>query len=345
MSPTREDLPLRTAAGFVLARRRKGGLEYLALKSRRSGEMGLPKGHSDPGESLVQTALRETLEETGIDDIDIRRRFRRTLEYVVTRKGRRWHKQVVLFAAYTKADRIQLSAEHSNYAWLGLGSMMHAMPWMDLQKAVYRAALFLKDPTLFELDPATEAEAYAHLKRLPHADRRLRQHLRGGARLARLFAQALSEAGKRIHIEATAAGTVLHDVGRALGEHEDHQRAGVRHLRKTALAPYAFACISHFTKGAKPGALRTAGLPPKLVSSFRRLSDLRTMTWEERCAALADACMLGDEPVAPALRFADLRERYDAPALIDLQERRTEKLRRKIEGVIGVDPIELARLH
>ena len=338
------ELPLRRASGFVLARRKKGRLRYLALRMKRSGEMGLPKGHSDPGETEIQTALRETAEETGLEDIDIRGRFRRTLNYVVTRRGRKWHKQVVLFAAYAQEGKVRLSDEHDAYEWLDLGEMIDAMPWMDLQKSVYRAALFLKDPALFELDPVSEAEAYAYLKTLPEAHRTLRHHLRGGARLARTFAEALAEAGKRIHVEATAAGTVLHDVGRALGDHADHQRAGVRHLRKTALAPYSFACISHFTKGAKPRALRRAGLDRKTVASFERMIDLRKLTWEERCAALADACMKQDEAVPPTVRFADLRERYDAPELIAVQEKRTEKIRRKIERAIGTDPLALVGL-
>ena len=162
--------------------------------------------------------------------------------------------------------------------------------------------------------------------------------------MARRFAEALAEAGERVHVEATAAGAILHDVGRALGRHADHQRAGVKHLRKTALAPYGFACVSHFTKGASPKALRLAGVKRGVVASFQKMTDMGTLTWEERCVALADACMRQDEPVTPAVRFSDLRQRYDAPELIDLQERCTEKIRYKIECAIGADPIEMVGL-
>lgn len=344
MVSTSEELPLRVAAGFVLARKRDAGLEYLALMSRRNGEPGLPKGHSDPGETEHETALRETAEETGLTEVDIRRKFRHVLDYVVTRRGRKWHKRVVLFAAYARSGKVRLSNEHIAHTWLPLDEMLDAMPWEDLDRAVYQAALFLKDPSLFEFQPATEAEAYAHFKDLPDATRGLCGHVRGGAKLARCFAQALADAGERVHVEATAAGAILHDVGRALGKHGDHQRAGVKHLRKTALAPYGFACISHFTKGASPKALRRAGVERKVVASFRKMTDMGTLTWEESCVALADACMRQDEPVAPAVRFADLRGRYDAPELIELQERRTEKIRRRIERTIGADPLALVGL-
>jgi len=359
MARLQQDLPLRTAAGFVLVRRKatgfesagfesegfeSAGFEYLALTNRRRSEPGLPKGHSNPGESALETALRETEEETGLTDLDVRGDFRRELDYVVRRRGRDWHKRVVLFTAVAQSGKVRLSEEHSAHAWLTLDEMLDALPYEDLDRAVFDAALFLKDPALFALAPATESEADRYLRSLPHATKGLLGHLRGAARLARRFAEALAESGKRVNAEATAVGTLLHDVGRALGDHADHQRAGLIHLRKTALAPYGFACISHFTKGARPKALRSAGVARDVVADFRRLIDLRPLTWEERCAALADACMMQDEPVRPRVRFADLRRRYDAPDLIDLQERQTKKIRRKIEGAIGVDPIQLVGL-
>ena len=146
-------------------------------------------------------------------------------------------------------------------------------------------------------------------------------HLRGGARLARAFADALAAAGERVLPAAAEEATLLHDVGRALGVHEDHQMAGLEHLRRTPLAPYALACVSHFTKGADTPALVAAGVPKETAEDFRRLIDGSSLTWEERCAALADACMKGPTPVPPAQRFRDLRERYDAAPLIELQER------------------------
>ena len=169
-------------------------------------------------------------------------------------------------------------------------------------------------------------------------------HLQGGARLARTFAEALAAAGKPIHVEATAAGTLLHDVGRALGQHEDHPRAGTVHLRHTPLAAYGFGCISHFTKGASAKKLIKAGVAKSLVKDMDRLVDLSRLTWEERCCALADACMKQDTPVPPAERFEDLRARYDSHDVIALQEARVAKIRRKLERVLGRDPLELVGL-
>jgi bis(5'-nucleosidyl)-tetraphosphatase len=336
-------LPTRTACGFVLVREAGPGLQYLLLTNRSRGELGLPKGHAEDGESELATALRETAEETGLTDLAPDPWFRRTVRYPTQRREQRYEKTVVYLLARLRNGDVRLSEEHSEHRWVPLGDALAALPYASLRGIVYDAALFLKDPALFALEPATEAEADALLASQPHADARLLAHLRGGARLARSFAGALAAAGVPVHGEAAAAGTVLHDLGRALGQHEDHQRVGLRHLRNTRLAPYGFACVSHFTKGASVEELLAAGLERDLVEDFRRLIDGSTLTWEERCAALADACMMGPTPVPPAERFRDLRARYDAPRLIDLQERRTAAIHAELAAATGRDPLTLVK--
>lgn len=53
------------AAGAVCWRRRSGTYEVLLVSRPRHGDVSLPKGKVDPGESLPQTAVREISEETG----------------------------------------------------------------------------------------------------------------------------------------------------------------------------------------------------------------------------------------------------------------------------------------
>lgn len=338
------DLPLRTACGFVLVREGDEGLEYLSLVNRKRDEPGLPKGHSEAGESELETALRETEEETGLRIVDVRGDFQSEMEYVVTRKGRTYRKRVVYLTAYAPDQSVVLSKEHSRFAWLPLHEMLTTLPHENLRESVRRAALFLKDPASCDLAPRSEAAADEYLRSLPEASDHILEHLRGGARLARTFAEALADAGAPVNVEATATGTLLHDVGRALGKHDDHPRAGTVHLRTTLWAPYAFACISHFTKGASGEELLEAGVDADLVADFRRLTDLQTFTWEERCCALADACMKGSTAVLPEERFADLRLRYDSRAVINLQEQKTTAIREGMAAVLGRDPLELVGL-
>lgn len=328
------------ACGFVLVREGPTGWQYLVLVSRKHGEAGLPKGHVEPGEDELATAWRETREETGLAHVDANPHFRTTIRYPVTRRGRTYEKEVVYFVGVTDQETVHLSDEHTSYDWLALPDALSALPHANLRAAVREAALFLKDAGLFALEPATEAQAEAHLRALPHTTEGILGHVRGGARIARGVAEALAAAGKRVDVKATAIGALLHDVGRCLGHHEDHPLAGLKHLRATDLAPYGFACLSHFAKGAFAMELVQAGLDPEEVAEHARWIDLSTLTWEEQCVALADACMMHDQVVAPTERFADLRRRYaDSHALIALQERRTRGIRRMLTASLGRDPL------
>jgi len=229
------------ACGFVLFRDGPDHLETLLLMGRKHGSPGVPKGHVEPGETELETAIRETREETGLTRITPDPFFRTELRYPARRKGRVWNKTVVLFLARTGRERVVLSKEHAAYAWLGLADALDRVPFENLRRAIRDAALYVKDPALFDLEPATEVQAVQHLETLEYTDLRLLAHLQGTARLARAFARALAEAGKPVNEEATAVGAWLHDVGRALGCHEDHQLAGVEHLAGTELEAYRFA--------------------------------------------------------------------------------------------------------
>jgi len=339
------DLPQSRACGFILTRQRDTEPpEYLLLKNERDGMPGLPKGHQDPGENDLQTALRETREETGLTDLEVVPGFRSEIAYRVKKGGEQRWKTVVYFRARLRSGKVRLSSEHTDWWWEPLEETLDRLTFDTLKDVIRGSALHGKDPMLFRMHRATEAEADRHLSALPSADATLLAHLRGGAYVARTIAEALAKRRVPIDVEAAAAGTLLHDVGRALGQHEDHQLAGLEHLRTTPLAAYGFACISHFTKGAPEKDLLAAGLSEATLARFRAAIDLTTMTWEERCAALADSCMQGATPVSPKQRFEDLRRRYDAKALIDLQEHSTLSLRSALAESLDRDPLTLVGL-
>jgi len=58
-----------TAAGGVICN--VEGTEVLLLIRPACDEVRLPKGHVEIGESLAEAALREVIEETGYDDLEI----------------------------------------------------------------------------------------------------------------------------------------------------------------------------------------------------------------------------------------------------------------------------------
>lgn len=105
------------AAGVVIFTRTKP-LQFLLLK--HGDRWDLPKGHAEPGESIRETALRETEEETGIpaSTIELDEAFQFVLEYeVIGKKRGSYRKQVTYFLGFIAAPvEIELT-EHIGFQW------------------------------------------------------------------------------------------------------------------------------------------------------------------------------------------------------------------------------------
>lgn len=125
----------RTAAGFVLACEDGAARRYLLLRNSRHGAWGFPKGHSEKGETLLETAARETREETGITDLSVIPGFECTDTYVVnTPKRGEYLKSVTYFLATTpKASHVQ-SHEHSDSGWFTLEGALEKLGFPKLRE-------------------------------------------------------------------------------------------------------------------------------------------------------------------------------------------------------------------
>ena len=91
------------------------------LIKQNDGQWGFPKGHVEPGETEIQTAIREVKEETNID-VKINDKKRYTMEYI-TDKG--VFKQVVLFIAK------KISGNEKNQE-----SEIQSIKWMSYDEAI-----------------------------------------------------------------------------------------------------------------------------------------------------------------------------------------------------------------
>ena len=67
------------SCGFIVYKAENNENFYLIIKSH-NGDVGFPKGHMEPGENELQTAIRELKEETGMD-VDTIHDFRYQIEY------------------------------------------------------------------------------------------------------------------------------------------------------------------------------------------------------------------------------------------------------------------------
>ncbi|XP_030586192.1 bis(5'-nucleosyl)-tetraphosphatase [asymmetrical] [Archocentrus centrarchus] len=134
------------ACGFIVFRRLAGripppgNIEYLLLQtSYGEHHWTPPKGHVDPGEDDLTTALRETKEEAGLgpEHLQVIEGFVHALHYEV--RGR--PKEVLYWLAELKdpGTAVTLSDEHWDYRWARLEEACALARYKDLQDTL-RAA-------------------------------------------------------------------------------------------------------------------------------------------------------------------------------------------------------------
>lgn len=102
-------------------------------------------GHVDPGETELQTALRETEEEAGLKESDFTMYtdFQRTLNYEVQGKPKR----VVYWLSELKNPNtpVTLSDEHIDFKWLNLPQALNYVEkYKDFQQVLNDADTFIK---------------------------------------------------------------------------------------------------------------------------------------------------------------------------------------------------------
>lgn len=109
----------QVVAGFVIFRRTEEGIKFLFLY-RRGDYWNFPKGHFEHGERSMQTALRETEEETGIKKNELRivPGFKAYERFYFQRGKEKIHDTVILYLAETKQAEVRIAPrEHSGFAW------------------------------------------------------------------------------------------------------------------------------------------------------------------------------------------------------------------------------------
>jgi bis(5'-nucleosidyl)-tetraphosphatase len=108
------------AAGAVLFREEGGRRLYLLLRHQQGGHWGFAKGRMEKGESVLEAAMREIREETGIDDVQPMPGLSFVSRYPIRREGRSLMKTVTYFAVQAPRGAIRLSDEHTDGRWVSV---------------------------------------------------------------------------------------------------------------------------------------------------------------------------------------------------------------------------------
>lgn len=135
-----------TSAGIVLFRKEESKNLFLLLHYP-SGHWDFVKGKMEKGETIHETAIRETREETGITEIGFLDNFEEWIKYDFQYQGELVHKKVVFFLAETSTKNIKISDEHLDYTWVDYNTAMEKTTF-DNAKTVLTKAQMLLSKTL-----------------------------------------------------------------------------------------------------------------------------------------------------------------------------------------------------
>lgn len=119
-------------------------INYLIL-NYSYGHWDFPKGNIESGETEIETIKREVMEETGITDIKLIEGFRQQISYKYRKNSKLVNKTVIYYLAETKSDKVILSFEHINFAWLNFYDALDRLSFDNSKRVLKNAKEFLSN--------------------------------------------------------------------------------------------------------------------------------------------------------------------------------------------------------
>jgi 8-oxo-dGTP pyrophosphatase MutT (NUDIX family) len=141
--------PEETSAGGVVVRGEPGREQVIAIVPVQrapdgSRVLGLPKGHIDPGETELATALREVREEAGVVAEPVGELGE--VRYFYRRKGRTIPKSVTFFLLrYVSGETSEHDEEIEEARWIDLRGALRELTYEGEQGMIARAIALLSD--------------------------------------------------------------------------------------------------------------------------------------------------------------------------------------------------------
>lgn len=132
------------SAGAVIFREDGARRLYLLLLYPTS-HWDFVKGKIEPGESEIETLLREAREETGIGDLEVVDGFRREIRYNFVHEGTFIRKRVSFFLARTRTAAVRLSHEHRAHVWEPYARAMDTLTYENARGVLEAAEALLRD--------------------------------------------------------------------------------------------------------------------------------------------------------------------------------------------------------
>lgn len=135
-----------SAGGIVY--RAQGGQPLFLLIRDSYGNLGFPKGHLEKGEPPDQAAVREVLEETGVEQPVLRGHID-TIDWYFRFRGRLIHKVCHFYLMETASERTspQRAEGITECQWVPFGDALAAVSYANAREVLRRANEMVGDPS------------------------------------------------------------------------------------------------------------------------------------------------------------------------------------------------------
>jgi bis(5'-nucleosidyl)-tetraphosphatase len=119
--------------------------EEILLLRHTAGHWDFPKGNIEQGETELDSAIRELMEETGITRFRIMPNFRYAITYRYRRNQRIILKKVTLFLGTTDLKIVTLSNEHIDYKWEYIDKAYEIVKYKNTKRSLANVKNFLQN--------------------------------------------------------------------------------------------------------------------------------------------------------------------------------------------------------
>lgn len=124
---------------------REGHAYQVLLVQHQAGHWGFPKGHPHADESEQETACRELLEETAIDDYTFMDGVSFSESYTFTKKGENHEKTVVYFLAWVNSKKVEIREEElKDYRWVSYSEAMDLITYAQSRDLLQEVDQYLR---------------------------------------------------------------------------------------------------------------------------------------------------------------------------------------------------------
>ncbi|MEM2129808.1 MAG: bis(5'-nucleosyl)-tetraphosphatase [Candidatus Bathyarchaeia archaeon] len=135
------------SSGIIVYRKENNQRLYLLLHYQYKGDYwDFPRGNIREGETPIETALRETEEETGLSPKDLRiiEGFKEHSKWFYSLNGQTVFKTVTYFLAETGNADVKVSEEHVGARWVNYSEALNLLKYKNSKRMLQKAESFLK---------------------------------------------------------------------------------------------------------------------------------------------------------------------------------------------------------